>query len=197
MTGITKAVAMPNSCTFSGPNGNLGFWCFETRGNFDADFFTLFSPISFSQIRELWVGQRAESRLYGKSRPWKQSAVGVRGALEVLTKVEDLTIVSCETGPFFAILGVTVDGGILLPGLRNLTIYVGCGELHVSALTQCAKARKEDFRPLEKVTIAWENDPGADVMQEVEFLRGFVGELMYDVDKAPKLSWRGDECGGW
>ena len=198
MTGITKAVAMPNSCVFSGPNGNLDFRCFTgTREYFDADFFTLFSPISVSQIRELWVGQRAESYPCSEIRPWEQSAVGVRGALEVLKKVEDLTIVSCEMGPFFAMLGATVDGGTLLPGLRNLTIYVGCGELHVSALARCAKARKEDFRPLEKVTVVWGDDPRAEVMQEVEPLRRFVGELVHGVSEAPELPRAGGIRDSW
>ena len=32
-----------------------------------------------------------------------------------------------------------------------------------------------------------EKDPGADVMQEVESLREFVGELVHGVDETPKL----------
>ena len=44
---ITKAVAMQNSCTFSGPSGNLSFWWpLGTRINFDVHFFTSFFPIS-------------------------------------------------------------------------------------------------------------------------------------------------------
>ena len=133
---------MPGSSFLSGPNGTLRFWCFEgTRRNFDAEFLTSFSPISVLQITELWVGQRTESYFGSKSRPWKQTTTGVRGAFEVLTKVEDLTIVSCETEPFFTTLGTTADGGILLPGLQGLTIYVGCGDSDVPALSQSAKSR--------------------------------------------------------
>ena len=195
MRGITKAVATPNSCIFSGPNGTLRFWCFDgARENFDGDFFSLFSPIPVSEIKELLVGARTESYYGTPSRPWKQTAARVRGAFGVLTKVEDLTIVSCETVPFFATLGATVDGATLLPGLRRLTIYVGCGDLDVSALIQCAKARLECSRPLGEVTIIFENEPGADVIREVESLREFVGELDYRVDVTPELQW-GDKNG--
>ena len=181
--GITKAVAMPNSCVFSGPNGDIRFWCFEgARQNFDADFFTSFSPISTSQIRELWVGQRDQRR-----RPWEQTTARVRGAFEVLSKVEDLTIVSCETKPFFTTLGATLDSGVLLPGLRRLTIYVGCGDLDVLTLIQCAKTRKHS-QPFGEVVVVWKKDPGGDVMQGVELLREFVGKLTQRVSKAPKLS---------
>jgi len=189
---------MPNSCTFSGPNGNLSFWCFwENRGAFNAEFFTLFSPISVLQIRELWVGQRTEPGFDSKRGPWKKTVAGVRGAFEVLTKVEGLTIVSCETEPFFATLGATVGDGVLLPGLQRLTVYDGCGDLDVPALTRCAKARREHFQPLGEVTVVWEKDPGADVVQEVESLREFVGELIHRVGEAPKLVWRGEKYGGW
>jgi len=194
---ITKAVAMPNSCTFSGPNGHLSFWCFqENREAFDAEFFTLFSPISVLQIRELWIGQKTEPSFGRKRRPWEQTVAGVHGAFEVLTKVEDLTIVSCETEPFFTALGAVVGGGVLLPGLQRLTVYDGCGDLDVPALTRCAKARKEHFQPLGEVTVVWEKDPGADAVQEVESLREFVGELIHRVGEAPKLVWRGAKCDG-
>ena len=188
--GITKAVAMPHSCVFSGPNGTLRFWCFnDTRGSFDAEFFTSFSPISVSEIRELWVGRGTTSYFGTRDRPWKQTAAGIHGAFGVLTKVEDLTVVSCETKPFFTTLGSTVDDGIILPGLRRLTIYVGCGDLDVPALIRCAKARKEHSRPLLEVTVVWEEEPGADFVQEVESLKEFVGELIYRIGEAPKLSW--------
>ena len=143
MRGITKAVTMPRSCTLSGPNGNLAFWCFEgTREHFDADFFTSFSPISVLQIKELWIGRESRS---GRKHPREQTAAGVQGASGVLTKVEDLTIVSGEMGAIFAALGATVDGGILLPRLQSLTIYVGRGNLDVLSLIQCAKARGSTF----------------------------------------------------
>ena len=196
--GITKAVAMPNSCVLSGPNGTLRFWCFRgTRENFDAGFFTSFSPISVLQITELWVGQRTESHFGGESEPWKQTVAGIRGAFEVLTKVEDLTIVNCETDPFFTTLGATVDDEILLPELESLTIYVGHGDLDVPTLVQCAKMRKEGSQPLGEVTVVFEKDPGDDVMQEVESVREFVGELFNCVGKAPKLSWLDEECDSW
>jgi len=188
--GFTEAVAMPMSCTLSGPNGNLGFWCFEgTREHFDAYFFTSFSPISVLQIRELWIGHEND-RNY---EPWEQTAAGIRGAFEALTKVEDLTIVNCETEPFFATLGATVDGGILLPRLQSLTIYVGCGDLHILTLIQCAKARKEHFRPLWEVTVVWGKDLGAGVMQEAESLGEFVGELFHDFGETPGLIWTGQD----
>ena len=197
MRGITKAVAMPNSCIFSGPNGNLRFWCFGDRGNFNAEFFTSFSPISVSQIRELWVGRGTES-LYSANQPWIPTTAGVRGAFEVLTKVEDLTIVSCKTKPIFTTLQATVDDGrLLLPGLKRLTIYVGIGDLDVSALIQCAKARKGLLQSLGEVTIVWKKDPGVDVKQEVESLREFVGELTQRVGRTPKLNWRGNNCDSW
>jgi len=190
MRGITKAIAMPNSCVFSGPNGHLRFWCFDsTRNHFDADFFTSFSPISVSQITELWVGQRTEN--FARKRPWNQDAARVRGAFEVLTRVQDLTIVSCETNPFFTTLGGTANDQVLLPKLQTVTIYVGCGDLDVLTLIQCAKARKEHSQPLGEVTVVWEKDPGGNAMQGVESLREFVGELTQRVDEAPKLPWDG------
>jgi len=196
--GITKAIAMPHSCVLSGPNGNLRFWCFDTtRRNFDAEFFTSFSPISVSEIRELWVGQSTESYPRTSRKLWKQTTARIHGTFGVLTKVEDLTIINCETEPFFTTLGSTVDDGILLPGLRRLTIYAGCGDLDISALTRCAETRKEHSRPLLEVTLVWEEEPGADFIQEVELLREFVGELIYRIGETPKLSWTGEGCGGW
>jgi len=198
MRGITKATAMPNSCILSGPGGNLRFWCFEgTRGKFDAGFFTSFSPISISEIRELWVGQPVESHSRASQRPWKQTTAGVRGVFEVLTKLEDLTVVNCETEPFFAILGAAVDDGLLLHGLRRLTIYVGCGDLNAPALMQCAKARKEHSRPFMEVIVVFEKEPGAGVIQEVDSIGEFVGKLIYRVGKTPKLTWLGEDCDMW
>ena len=185
--GISKAVAMPSSCIFSGPNGNLKFWpSRRTREIFDARFFTSFSPISVLEIRELWVGPNSTSSRPFR-RPWKQTAAGVHGAFRVLTKVEDLTIVSCGTEPFFSTLGATVEDSVLLPGLRRLTIYVGCGELDVPALIQCAKARKGHSRPLREVTVVFEEEPKVDLIQEVESLRESVEELIHRIGEAPKL----------
>lgn len=193
--GITKAVATPNSCIFSGPNGTIRFWCFAgARENFDGEFFTSFSPISVSEIKELLVGARTESFFGTRRRPWRQTVARVRGAFAVLTKVGDLTIVSCDTDPFFATLGATADNAVLLPGLRRLTIYVGCGDLDVSALIQCAKRRVEHSRPLRGVTIIFENAPGADVVREVESLGEFMEELNHHVGVTPKLKW-GDKDG--
>jgi len=197
--GITKAVAMPNSCTFSGPNGNLNFWCYGARGKLNADFFTLFSPISVSRIRELWVG--GQPFLATANTPWKLTTAGVRGAFEVLAAVEDLTLVSCETKPVLTALLVKANGEVLLPGLKRFTIYVGFGELDVSALIRCIKARKEHFRQLEEVTVVWKKGPGDAVMKGVESLTEFVGELSHRVGKIPELTWTGDsdsmaaECG--
>ena len=196
--GISKAVAMPNSCIFSGPNGNLRFWCFDgTRGDFDAKFFTSFSPIPVLEIRELWVGQTSWIRFGNTRRPWKQTAGGVLGAFKVLTKVEDLNIVDCETEAFLTTLGSTTGGDILLPGLRRLTIYVGVGDFDVTALVQCAKARKEYFRQLEDVTVVLEQEPGALFTLGVESLREFVGELVCRVGTTPNLTWTGDDRGLW
>lgn len=53
MKGITKAVTIPNSCILSGPNGTLRFFCPDmTRDKFDAEFFTSFSLISATEIKE-------------------------------------------------------------------------------------------------------------------------------------------------
>jgi len=136
-------------------------------------------------------------RFSNKRTSWKQTAAGLRGAFEALTDLEGLTVVCCEMEPFLQMLGEAVDGGILLPALQKLTVYVGCGDMDVSALIECAKARKEHFRPLGEVTVVWEMDPGAGVRREVESLGGFVGELIYRVGEAPKLFWRGDECDWW
>ena len=194
--GITKAVVMEGSCTFSGPSGNLSFrWFQGTREDIDAHFFTSFSPISVLQIRELWIGQRTRYLFHSDRTCWKQTAAGLRGAFEVLKDLESLTIVCCKMEPFLQTLGEIVDGGILLPGLQKITVYVGCGDLDASALIQCAKARKEHFRSLGEVAVVWERDPGAGVRREVELLRAFVGELIHRVGEAPKLFWRGDECG--
>jgi len=196
MKGFTKAVAMPNSCILSGPNGNLRFWCFHgTRGDFDAAFFTSFSPISALEIKELWVGQETKSHTVNK--PWKQTVAGAHGAFAVLTKVEDLTIVSCETGPIFAALDTTADDGVLLPGLRRLTIFVGCGDLDVPALIRCAKARKKHSRPLGEVTIVFREVATTDSIWEVELLKEFVAEVSHYVGAAPVLVWRGADCDSW
>jgi hypothetical protein len=188
MRGITKAVATPNSCVLSGPNGNLRFWwSYKVPENFDAEFFTPFSPISVFEIRELLVGAMIEAYPGAPRRRWKQTTAHVHGAFRVLTKVEDLTIVDCETVPFFATLGATVDGATHLPGLREFTIYVGCGDLNALALAECARARLEHSRPLGKVTIVFENEPEADLIREVESLREFVGELNYRVGATPNF----------
>ena len=197
MRGITKAVAMPNSCILSGPNGNLRLWCLlENRNNFDAEFLTSFTPISASGIKELWVGATTES-WFGRM-PWKQTAIGVRGAFKALTKVEGLTIVSCETEPIFAALDVKMDDAILLPVLQRITIYVGCGDLDVLALIQSAKARKEHSRPLGEVVVIFENEPGAGVVRELGPLREFVGGLKYRVGVTPVMrQWESRDDDMW
>ena len=193
--GITKVVAMPKSCILSGPNGNLRFWCFSgTRREFDAEYFTSFSPIPVLEIRELWVGQSTASHFGGTPEPWKQTAAGVRGAFGMLTKVEDLTIISCETGPIFATLDATVDDTLLLPRLRRLTIHVGCGNLDVAALVQCTKTRKERSRPLGEVTVVFTEAATTDLIREVELLREFVVEVDHHVGVAPTLIWSGVGC---
>ena len=190
MRGITKAVAMPNSCVLSGPGGNLRLWCFNgTRGDFDAEFFTSFSPISVLEIRELWVGQWASYYSNSPKQPWKQTAAGVRSAFKVLAKVENLTIVNCEKEPFFVVLGVTTNDEIPLPGLQRLTIYVGREDLDVSALTRCARARKEHSQPLGEVIIVFEEKPGAGLVEGLESLKGFVGVLLYHVGETLRLFW--------
>ena len=186
--GITNAEAMPNSCILSGPNGRLRFRCSRgDRDNFDANFFTFFSPTPASGIRELSIGARIESG--NGRRPWEQTAANVRGAFGVLVKVEDLTIINCKTAPFFAALGATADDHIPLPGLRKLTIYVGYGDLDVSTLVRSAEARLERSQPLGEVTIVFENEPEADMIPVVESLRGLVGELNYSIGETPELKW--------
>jgi len=76
---------------------------------------------------------------------------------------------------------------ILLPGLRRLAIYVGCGDLDTSALIQSAKARKERSRSLREVTIIFENEPEVDLVQELGQLTEIVGELDYRVGVTPVL----------
>ena len=139
------------------------------------------------------VGQRFKPYYYDNRIPWKQAVARVRGAFAVLTKVEDLTIVSCETEPFFWALGATAVDDVLL-GLRRLKIYVGYGTLDVLALIQCARVRKEHSRPLGEVTIVFENEPGADVIREMKSLGEFVEELDYRVGVTPELDW-GDQYG--
>ena len=193
--GITKAIAMPNSCVLSGPNGNLRFWCFrEHRRNFNAEFFTSFPPISVLEIKELWVGQAIQS----DNRPWRQTVAGVRGAFGVLTKVEELTIVDCEMTPISSVLGAAdADIGILLPALRRLTIYAGSGNLDVAALVQCARVRKEHLRPFSEVTIVWEEVAEIQPIPWVESLRESVVEVNHRVGVAPKLVWTGTESNSW
>ena len=183
MRGITKAVAMRNSCVLSGPNGHLRLFFFdETRDNFDREFFTSLSPISVLEIRELWVGQE----ITRNGRPLGQTTAGARGAFGVLTKVEDLSMVNCNTKTFFSALSTTSYDGIILPRLQRLTIYVGRGDLDIPALIQCVKARKGCSRPLE-VTVVFEEKPGADLVEGVESVREFVGELYHHVGLAPRL----------
>ena len=188
MREITKVAAMPNSCILSGPNGNLRFRCFdESREKFNAEFFTSFSPISTLDIRELWVGPGTGSY----SGPWEQTGPEVRSAFEVLTKVEDLTLVSCKTGLFIATLGTAVESGVLLPGLRRLAIYVGCGDLDVAALVRCAKTRKEHSRPFREVNIVFKEVVTTDLIWGMESLRRSVGKVDHHVGVAPTLIWDG------
>ena len=196
--GITKAVAMPNACILSGPNGNIRFRCLdETHGELYAEFFTSFAPISLLEVRELWVGSSDTDPLGTDRSPWGQTAIGVRGVFRALRKVEDLTIVSCQTKPFFSTLRTAADDRTLLLGLRRLTIFVGCGDLDVLALIRCAKARKEHSRSLAEVTVVFEKEPGADLVEALESLREFVGELVYRVGKTPELILQGDGCELW
>jgi hypothetical protein len=195
--GITKAVAMPHSCILSGPNGNLRFWCFdEVRKYLDAEFFTSFSPIKALQITELWVGKSADGHFYARRTPWKQTVDGVIRAFKVLTKVEDLTIVGCETEALFPTLGPTAEEGILLPRLRKLTVYVAWGDFKILALIRSMSARKGCSQPLE-VTIVLEKEPDVDFLREVDPLRELVGELTCCAGDTPKLAWLGDGGGVW
>ena len=197
MRGITKAVAMPHSCILSGPNGNLRFWCFhENRNNFDAEFLTSFAPISVSGIRDLWIGSTTVS--FFDRVPWKLTAAGIRGAFGVLTKVEDLTIVSCETEPIFTTLDVKIGNAIILPGLRRFTIYVGCGALDIPALIQSTKARQEHSRSLGEVVIIFENEPGANIVRELEPLKEIVGGFDYRVGVTPVMrQWESRDGDTW
>ena len=193
--GITKVGASPNSCILSGPNGNLRLWWFEkTRRTFNAKNFTSFSPISVLQIRELWVkwGRRPYPGVRSFLR--EQTPTAIYGAFWVLTKVEDLTLVSCQTEPFLAALGMPVDGcDVLLPRLRRLTVFVGYGDLDVPALRQCAKARKERSRPLGGVTVVFEKGQGTGLAEGLESLREFVEELVYCAGETPKFFWLDEE----
>ena len=190
-SGITKAVAMPNSCILSGPNGNLRFWCTGVRTNFDAEFFTSFSPISALDIRELWIGHES-TRPHANSRPWDPTAAKVSGAFGVLTEVEDLTIVACKMGSFSSALVATADDRVPLPRLRRLTVFVGEYPLDVQGLIECAKTRKKHSRSLGEVTIVVEK-PKAEFADGVaKLLKEFVGESKHRVGTAPRLSWLGE-----
>jgi len=127
----------------------------------------------------------------------EQTAADVHGAFRVLTSLEDLTIVSCQTEPFFSALGVEAGDGVLLPGLRRLTAFVGYGDFDVSALIRSAKTRKEHFRPLVEMTIVFDEEPEAELVKGVELLREVVGELAYRVEEAPELYWLGEDCDPW
>ena len=195
--GITKAVAMPSACVLSGPNGNLRFrYLDESHRELGVQFFTSFSPISVLEIRGLWVGWSAtfSTTYHG---PWKQTATGVREVFRLLRKVEDLSIFNCEMEPFFSTLGTAAGDHTLIPGLRRLRIFVGCADLDILALVQCARAREELSRPLEEVTVVFEKEPGADLVEEMESLRGVVGELTYRVGKTPDLVWEGEGREPW
>ena len=113
----------------------------------------LYLTISILQIRELWIGQGTVNGFTNKRTSWKESAAGLRGASEVLTDVEGLTIVCCKMEPFLQTLGETVDGRTLLPGLQKLMVYVGYGDMDVSVLIQCTRTRKEHSRPLGEVIV--------------------------------------------
>ncbi|KAF9789241.1 hypothetical protein BJ322DRAFT_528213 [Thelephora terrestris] len=195
---ITKAVAMPNSCILSGPNGNLGLWCFEGRAreDFDAEFFTSLSPIDVLEIKELWVGHSTTSFFY--PGPWLIDIAGVSGAFAALTRVEDLTVVGCNSEPFSSALGMTdADGGILLPELQSLTIYVVFGDLDIEGLIRCAKTRKEHSRPFWRVTLVFRKEVAAKLIREMRLLRKFVGEVDHRVGEAPTLIWKGVDRDDW
>ena len=127
------------------------------------------------------------------SSPWRPSVTGIRGVFVFLTRMEDLTIVDCDTRPFSTALGVTTaidtGGGILLPALRRLTIYVACGDLDIPDLIRCAKARKKHSRALEEVTIVFREVGAAalGLIRSVEPLRQFVGEVNHRVGETPML----------
>jgi len=194
--GITKAVAMPNSCILSGPNGNLRFWCSGVRTSFDAEFFTSFSPISALDIRELWIGHKS-TRPYAHSRSWDPTAAKVSGAFGVLMRVEDLTTVGCKMGSFFSALVVAADNRVPLPRLRKLTVFVGEYPLDVQGLIECVKTRKKHSRSLGEVTIVVEKPEAEFAEGVVELLKEFVGQSKYRVGTAPGLSWVGEIPEPW
>ena len=137
------------------------------------------------------------------SSPWRPSVTGIRGVFEFLTRVEDLTIIDCNTRPFSTALGMTAaidaGGGILLPALRRLTIYAVCGDFDIPDLIRCAKARKKHSRALEEVTIVFGEvgvaAPG--LIRSVEPLREFVGEVNHRVGETSMLIWGGLDCDNW
>ena len=80
---------------------------------------------------------------------------------------------------------------MLLPKLRRLTIYDGCGGLRIGSCQACKG--KETSPPT-----TWGNDGGlegrsrAGVVREVESLEKLV-EVTHRVGGAPKLLWMGDK----
>ena len=100
--------------------------------------------------------------------------------------------------PIFTARNVDADNAILLPRLRRLTIYVGCGDLDVSTLIQSVKAGNEHSRAFGEVAIIFEEEPGADMIQGLEPLRQLVVELDYRVGVTPVLRpWEGRYDGFW
>ena len=47
------------------------------------------------------------------------------------------------------------------------------------------------------MTIIFEDEPGSDIIREVQSLREFMGELNYRVDATPELNWEGESDGSW
>ena len=76
-------------------------------GQLQCGILHLLPPGLVLEIKELWFGQAFRS----DNISWKQTITGVRGAFGVLTEVEDLTIVGCDTTMFSVLGATTVAGG--------------------------------------------------------------------------------------
>jgi len=189
--GITKAVTIPGSFTLSGPNGNPRFWCFgKTCGIFDTELFVSSSSIPVLEIRESWVGQYTISHIDTSRTFWEQDDID--DAFRVLTKVEDLAFVGCKMEPFFGLS--EWQWAIVL----SFPTYGGpLSSLDVPGFIPMRESKEGMFQPTRGSFPVFEKEPGSGLVQGVEVLRDFVGELICRIGKAPRLFWLGESCVKW
>jgi len=114
----------------------------------------------------------------------------------VLTKVEDLTVLSRKMEPVFSALVAAGDDTCSPSQITEANGLHQIVCLDVPALIQCAKTRKERSQPLGEVTIVFE-EPKVKFVEGVELLGGVVGESTSRVSSAPRMSCTGEYCKPW